>query len=343
MIQLRLLSRQHHNAQVITGFLMLARNNPEEYQIQIENCIPHKQDEVKWPPHIVEADYRGYRIAYDTSDGYFDGIESYVSRYDFYFKRSFSPEKNARILGKELEKRVYPLGFNYYVTYKDNPYNFINGKTWKHIVRQLLGRKNPDYFTPERFTRERRLSKGTVIFMTRLWAPDPELPRKINDERVYINNMRIEVLNRLKERLGDRFIGGCADDAFTRATAPEWILSPKLTRREIYLNTMQGCDIAIGSMGLHESIGWKTGEYVAAGKAIVNERFHYQVPGNFAEGRNFLPFDNADECVEAVEYLLEDPVRIEQMKACNREYYNEYLSPDRMIERTLNIVRRADI
>jgi len=343
MIRLRLLSWQPHNAQVITGFLMLAQNNPEKYQVQVPKCIPQKRGEMKWMPQIVEADYCGYRIAYDTSDGYFDGIGSYASRYDFYFKRSFSPEMNAQILGPELAKRVYPLGFNYYVTCKGNPYSFIDGKTWKHTVRQLMGRKNPDYFTPERFTQEKRLSKGKVIFMTRLWAPEPAFSHEINDERVYINNMRIEVLNRLKEKLGDRFIGGCADDTFARETAPEWIIPPKLTRREIYLKTMQECDIAIGSMGLHESIGWKTGEYVAAGKAIVNERFHYEVPGNFAAGRNYLPFDNAIECVAAVEYLLEDPMRIEQMKACNREYYNEYLSPDKMIERTLDIVRRADI
>lgn len=36
---------------------------------------------------------------------------------------------------------------------------------------------------------------------------------------------------------------------------------------------MHDTDICIGSMGLHKSIGWKTGEHIAASKAIINEKY----------------------------------------------------------------------
>lgn len=51
---------------------------------------------------------------------------------------------------------------------------------------------------------------------------------------------------------------------------------------------MRRSDICIGSTGLWDSIGWKTGEYVAAARAVVNERFVYEVPGGFREGVNYL-------------------------------------------------------
>lgn len=61
---------------------------------------------------------------------------------------------------------------------------------------------------------------------------------------------------------------------------------------------MYSSDICIGSMGLDESIGWKTAEYVAAGKAIIHEKMSYQIPYGFNKDTNYLEFSSADECIE---------------------------------------------
>ncbi len=101
------------------------------------------------------------------------------------------------------------------------------------------------------------------------------------------------------------------------------------------------CDICIGTMGLHESIGWKTGEYVAAAKAIVNERFHYQVTGDFAEGVNYLPFETAQECIAAVQQLVEDPRKLYEMKRANEAYYRRWLKPEVLVKNTLDLVAKS--
>ena len=103
---------------------------------------------------------------------------------------------------------------------------------------------------------------------------------------------------------------------------------------------MRSCDICIGSMGLHESIGWKTGEYVAAAKAIVNERFRYRVTGNFAEGKNYLPFTDADQCVAAVRQLAESPEARYKMQKANEDYYRNSLRPDALVKNSLDTVNR---
>lgn len=98
-------------------------------------------------------------------------------------------------------------------------------------------------------------------------------------------------------------------------------------------------DLCIGSMGLFESIGWKTAEYVAAAKGIVNERLHYGVPGDFAEGKNYLAFENAQQCLDAVEELVKNPEKLYAMKQANQEYYQNYMKPDVLVA---NSLRRAD-
>ncbi|MDD6464305.1 MAG: glycosyltransferase family 1 protein, partial [Clostridiaceae bacterium] len=95
-----------------------------------------------------------------------------------------------------------------------------------------------------------------------------------------------------------------------------------------YLETMKGSDICIGSTGLHGSIGWKTGEYVAASRAIINEKFNYEVTGDFEIGKNYFDFDSVDGCMAHVEKLFSDPDLVYQIKVNNRNYYQNYLRPD---------------
>lgn len=102
--------------------------------------------------------------------------------------------------------------------------------------------------------------------------------------------MRIAIVRALGERYPRNFTGGVTDTPLARALCPELIVAEKYTDRARYLRLMRRSDICIGSTGLWDSIGWKTGEYVAAARAVVNERFVYEVPGGFREGVNYLGY-----------------------------------------------------
>lgn len=257
---------------------------------------------------------------------------------DVYFKRSFSQEKNA-VLFPDHQHKMYPLGFNYHVTCRGNP---LNEPLWKHVLKPFLGKAPERYFTPEVFEGKARRESGKpikILFLTRLWDDhEPGFSEEENAERTYINNMRIEIIRSLREKYGDMFVGGLNDNALSRAWAPDLIVPSQYTERRKYLKLLHSSDICIGSMGLFESIGWKTGEYVAAAKAIVNEEMHFTVTGDFAEGKNYLAFHTAQECLEAVQALVEDPERLYAMKLANQRYYQEYLRPDMLVKRTLEVV-----
>jgi hypothetical protein len=162
----------------------------------------------------------------------------------------------------------------------------------------------------------------------------------LNEERRYINQMRIDVVRKLKNMPEIRFVGGLLNNGTSQALAPDLVMPAKMVDRRNYLRLMHKSDICIGTMGLHESIGWKTGEYVAAAKAIVNEKFHYTVPGDFAPEKNYLEFETAEQCIAAVESLIASPEKVYEMKCRNREYYLNYLRPDVLIRNTLDIADR---
>ena len=133
-------------------------------------------------------------------------------------------------------------------------------------------------------------------------------------------------------------MGGVQKSAYAMQHAKDILLLRTMTERGRYLKTLHQSDSCIGTMGLHKSSGWKTAEYVAASKGIVNETLHYEVPGNFLEGKNYLAFITNEECMTGISKLVDDPDLLLQMKVNNRQYYENYLRPDMLIKQVLKIV-----
>jgi len=331
-------SRVPHISQIITGFLMLKNQG---YEVAFEYAPDDGSILTVMP--AIRAEYRGQRLMYDVGDGYNvpESIVTGAQASDFYFKRSFSEKRNQEIVPQYLDK-MYPLGFNYHVTCKGNP---VGEPMWKTLAKPFFGRTPDCWFTPRVFEGKAVKQAGgpvKLLFLTRLWDDhEPGFSDAENAERTYINTMRIEIIRALRKTYGDAFVGGLNDNELSRAWAPDLIMPAKYTERRKYLKLLHSSDICIGSMGLFESIGWKTGEYVAAAKAIVNEEMHFTVTGDFEEGKNYLSFRSAGECLEAVRTLAEDPEKLYAMKLANEHYYQAYLRPDVLVKRTLDIVDQA--
>ena len=338
-IEIKLHSTEPHVSQILTGFCMLEASNKGQYNV-------HTSTEVEGVKGaFVEVIYRGKKIIYDVMDGYQDvnAISELLNRCDFYFKRSYSVKKNEEF-GLMHTDKMYPLGFNYHVSCKNHP---LDKSVWKETIKKWLRIENNTYsntsFSAELFEEIPTYKENgfTVLFATRLWGPEKGLPEHLNVERQYINQMRINIIRSIRKIDGVNFIGGVSDNSFSRAFAPDLIIPEKMTNRKSYIKILHTADICIGTMGLHESIRWKTGEYVAASKAIVNETFHYTVPGAFLPKKNYLEFENEDQCIAAVKALLADPEWLFEMKKANREYYCAYLRLDRLIRNTLDIVDKV--
>lgn len=337
-IVIKILSKEPHLSQVLTGFYLLFGKHLCKVEDHSENPM--------YPYHtaMLSVEYKGKKIIYDMLDGYqsLEAIRYYLERCDFYFKRSYSEKKNNFFELPCLHK-MHPYGFNYHVSCRNHP---LDKSYLKERLKAVLRLPNDQYnnkstyYNSELFEEEPRYKTGRikVLFLTRLWEPDKTYSDAVNEERTLINQTRIKILRELREKKDVSFIGGLSDSDYGKKMAPDLIMPNGLTYRKNYIRELHTSDICIGSMGLHESIGWKTGEYIAAAKAIVNERLHYQVPGNFIPGKNYLEYHTVEECVRAVKELSADPDKLFEMKRQNQIYYNKYLRPDVLIKNTLQIV-----
>jgi hypothetical protein len=101
------------------------------------------------------------------------------------------------------------------------------------------------------------------------------------------------------------------------------------------LNAVKEHSICIATTGLHDSIGWKMAEYVAASRAIVSEPLHFELPGNFEKDVNYLEFEHVDQLVSKLQTLLQSQKTVLQMMESNFRYYNNFLKPENMIFNTL--------
>ena len=120
-----------------------------------------------------------------------------------------------------------------------------------------------------------------------------------------------------------------------RALCPELIVAEKYTDRARYLRLMRRSDICIGSTGLWDSDRLEDGRIRGWARAVVNERFVYEVPGGFREGVNYLGYASAEECVAQVDLLMRCPDAVQRMKEANAAYYREWLRPDALVGQAL--------
>jgi len=150
--------------------------------------------------------------------------------------------------------------------------------------------------------------------------------------------MRARCIRALRTTFGDTFTGGFSHTAFAQRHFPDALAShPNQTSKRAYLQLLQHHPICVTSGGLHHSIGWKMGEYVALSKAIISEKLAFDVPGPFADGTHYLSYQDAEGCVAAVQKLIDDAPLRHSMMTQNRTYFLQHLQPDRLVANSLHI------
>lgn len=292
-------------------------------------------------------------VYYDTLDGLnwidsneSDNISYFLNHFKchHYFKRSFSSS-----LDGESNFAVHPLGLNFGVSY-----NYLGNKSLKNSLLSFLKKQkliislfkiNTNSLDANQLSHfpDIELNEVKILFSARLWDPGLAKTKESETQRETINSFRIEIVKKLKEMYKDRFLGGIFEDEYSRTVLnKEYLLPFEFTNRDNYISLMKRSTICIATTGLHNSIGWKFGEYVAASRAIITEKLHYEVPGDFKLNKNYLEFNSASQLIKIIDDLLENKDALRKMMFSNFEYYNLNLRPDIMIFNTINNIFRLN-
>jgi hypothetical protein len=333
-------SNSPHLSQIFTGFALLHRAGVITLS---QECGRRNRLDVAKPQHLRDARDAHLlvtvndklRLYYDTHDSY-EIDEEAAKEVDCYFKRSYARPK----IPASLVNKVFPLGFNYEL-YPGDPDDFESQR--RHAFKQDRDGAQPPPFrpTPETmYSAPEESLPPQVLFMTRAWDPfdNSERPDEKIKERVRLNETRARIIELLRQEFGDDFLGGFSHtDYAVRNYGPMLLPDAEISAKENYVRVLGSYPICVATAGLHGSIGWKMGEYVAFSRAIVSETMTCQVPGDFKEGRNYLRFDTAERCVDAARELFSDAGMRRRIMKANHEYYLSRLKPEAMIKMTLEI------
>lgn len=279
-----------------------------------------------------------YTVIYDTNDG-MNWINAPLEenlkyfkkniKADFYFKRSY----NKTLLDYAPNHcKVYPLGLYVNVTpdlkYKKNLKRTVKDIIKKYSKKRSVGSDDLEFYPIP-------WKEDKILFLTRLWDPDEVSLEHLKEERALLNTNRINAIKACQKEFGKSFIGGLQHNNFSLKNAKDLIMPSSLTNKNTFISTIKHSNICISTSGLHDSIGAKFGEYVSASRAIISEPLKYEPPGDFEETKNYLVFNNKDEILAKIHYLLKERDAMADMMNHNFNYYNNYLRSDKLVLNTL--------
>ncbi|WP_297420725.1 hypothetical protein [Clostridium sp.] len=319
-------SKAKHLNQIYAGFIDLYKKGI------IEISKENKYDTEKQILEVIIDDNK--KVIFDTMDEneFYAKSVMNINNIDYYFKRSFKSKEASRHTFKS-----YPLGLNYNVYSKSGNILEIE-EVLKNKFKKILKNYKYNFYTEDFESFSISEENPKICFLTRVWDTNSNEieDEDVKREREEINNFRIECIKSCKENFKENFIGGIEDSEFARKNFSEFIVeNTGITKRDKFLDAIKKTEICVATTGLHKSIGWKVGEYVAASRVIVSEPLFYELPGEFKNGQNYIEFRNANELIEVIKNLISNKEKRQEIMKNNLYYYNNYVKPEMTVLNSL--------
>lgn len=320
-----------HLNQLIYSYFYFCKNEKIDVNI-IRN------GKIKYNGAIIYRNDRSIFFDYSDAPEFIDIPEFY----DYYFKRSLREENKV--------KNIYPLNFNFSITFKSYlllmnlKSDILFHKYSKtEVIRaldkfSLFTNSSHSVLDIRRYPKKVHDFGGNIIFHTRLWNPENHDDKDERERRKLQNDFRINACRLVKKNYENVSVGLQADQ-FSAKVAPDLLLESKHSNKNNYFNILAKHNICIADDGLKDTPGWKIGEYVLFGKAVITTPLNIAVD-NFKEHVNYEKLSDRNsyqQLPEKIEYLLQDKNYL-KMSEDNLIWSENYLHPKNYFKRILSIV-----
>jgi hypothetical protein len=301
------------------------------------------QDKVEFRNYlIIEDNFIQKTIFIDCNDS----DEEIVNHgCDFYFKRSKS-------IFKEYKINVFPLGFTFpdYSMCSNVLRKLIFQKKYLDLIKKSkdvrveLIRSMDFYglFTNDNFYTRNRLNwqnensldllKDKFLYKTRLWNPRNVNSNFKKDQRILMNNWRINMVTFLRKNYPNDSLVGILEDEFSSQIVDKSLLIKKenFTMRN-YLQDLSVCRVGVADDGLENTLGWKIGEYVYNCKPILSTPINIELPGDFGATKNYYSVNRIFDEVE-VKHTCQLILENHFIQSNNYQYAKKYLYDDNLVK-----------
>jgi len=216
--------------------------------------------------------------------------------------------------------------------------NFIKAKIFKHL------KDNNIHIRPKRWIRNyltllkrQRLQKyvmqgqsskdNYVFFISTLWT-----------DQNNTNEGRYQYIFACSQKSEINFEGGFfINKQMWRATSipnsiPQKLLYFKYISNKTYINNIKKSLFVFNTPAVHNCHGWKLGEFLCMGKAIISTPLINELPIPLEHGKHIYFVDGEQDIEKAVTLLLENKDFRYNLEKNAKTYYNNYASPVKVIE-----------
>ena len=210
-------------------------------------------------------------------------------------------------------KHILFLIFNFWQ--KKSVINYI-----KDTLRMYIKRAPITSYTPEPHT------KNYVFFIATIWHTTTS----------YINVTRAHFIRACKKVKNLQFEGGFVDVGYECDYIPDlgnlMYRGRKISVKEYIRNTKKSM-MVFNNPSVAYCHGWKLGEYLAMGKAILSVPLSNSLPVDLVHNRNIYFAENTPESIEnAVHYLLENEELVKHLEQNATLYWESFASPKAVIK-----------
>jgi len=251
---------------------------------------------------------------------------------DVYGKVNFSYDELPKDLGRKVVPigpsfavRIWPLCQAGFLAFTNWTKSKLNKKYFRNYIanyyrqfRYRLPEAQYSYATP---------GKHYVFFLASLWKSAKKT-----------NYYRTNFIKSCKTIEGIEFEGG-----FTPRTANDVSGFEKYTvaRRygiTEYIEKVKRSLIVFNTPAVDECLGWKLGEFLALGKAIISTPLAREMPAELIHEKHIHFVDGTEESIcSAIKLLQADYDYRKSLEINVRQYYMEHLRPDHVIDKLLGL------
>lgn len=168
--------------------------------------------------------------------------------------------------------------------------------------------------------------RNYIFFIGSIWKQEPKT-----------NEFRANFIKSCKKNKSIHFEGGFAPRSDgNKLTFQDIVLDNPYTLKQ-YLNKTKHSAVVFNTPAVNNCHGWKLGEFLAMGKAIISTPFYNKMPIDLEDNKNiiFLKSGEDADISKKLENIINNEELQLKLEQNSRNYFQEYLMPQKVIARLL--------
>ncbi len=197
------------------------------------------------------------------------------------------------------------------------------GRQTRSVLKHERRRTTIDRYRP------RDADPDYVFFAAWAWAKHPD-----------VNPPRARFVDVCRRAPGLEFEGGFAPRRQQDVPDVAAISAPRRYGMVEYLDKLSRSAVAFNNPAVHGCLGWKLGEFLALGKAIITLPITLALPADLEPGVHVHDVDGSEASIEdALDRIRRDDVYRRALQTNARRWYEEHLAPARVAGRLLEAAK----